>query len=171
MLPGIYAGSIAAAILAAALWEVVSHNGLILWLGCFLSIQAVRHLSYSAFHKASPREGNRGLWFILGTSAAKKNFGRGSFAAFSCKLSISPASHSRLPGRSGGFQRCGALAQAGVLYSFNSFGIASYGRGFFLPGDGQFHHCNDRHSGVCSSPSFLGQSRSPVALRYPCIKI
>jgi len=75
MLPGIYAGSIAAAVLAAALWDVVSHNRLMLWLGAYLLVQAVRHVSYSAFRKASPRGRNWGFWFILGTSVAAMIWG------------------------------------------------------------------------------------------------
>ena len=75
MLPGLYAGSIAAAVLAAALWDVVSHNRLILWLGCFLSIQVVRRVSYSSFRRASPRGWNWGLRFILGTSAVAMLWG------------------------------------------------------------------------------------------------
>ena len=75
MLPGIYAGSMAAAVLVAALRDAVSHNGLIIWLGCFLSIQAVRRFSYSSFHRASPRDRNWGIWFILGTSAVAMLWG------------------------------------------------------------------------------------------------
>jgi two-component system cell cycle sensor histidine kinase/response regulator CckA len=69
MLPGIYAGSIAAAVLTVALWDAVSHDRLILWLGCFLAVQVVRGVSYSTFHRASSRDWNWRLWFVVGASA------------------------------------------------------------------------------------------------------
>ena len=75
MLPGIYAGGIAAVVLAVALWDTISHNSLIIWLGCFLSIQAVRRLSYSSFHRASSRDWNSGLWFVVGTIATAMVWG------------------------------------------------------------------------------------------------
>ncbi len=72
MLPGIYAGSIAAVTLVAALWSKVSHNRLLLWLLLFLLVQAARVISHSKFHSASPAElkkVNWGFWFVLGAGA------------------------------------------------------------------------------------------------------
>ena len=72
MLPGIYAGSIAALILVAALWSEVSHNRLVLWLVSFLLVQAVRIVSYSRFHNISSAEVKKTNWgflFVLGASA------------------------------------------------------------------------------------------------------
>ncbi len=72
MLPGIYAGSIAAVLLVAALWSEVPHDRLVLWLISFLLVQAARIVSYSKFHNTSStevRKTNWGFLFILGTSA------------------------------------------------------------------------------------------------------
>jgi hypothetical protein len=72
MLPGIYAGSITAVILVAALWSEISHDRLVLWLISFLLVQAARIVSYSKFHNTSSAEiekTNWGFLFILGSSA------------------------------------------------------------------------------------------------------
>ncbi|MGO9122735.1 MAG: PAS domain S-box protein [Desulfomonilaceae bacterium] len=72
MLPGIYAGSIAAVILVVALWSEVSHNRLVLWLISFLLVQAARIVSYSKFHNISSAEVKKTNWgflFVVGASA------------------------------------------------------------------------------------------------------
>jgi PAS domain S-box-containing protein len=43
-------------IMVAALWGVVSHHGLLMWLGCYVAIQVVRMALVSSFHRVAPSD-------------------------------------------------------------------------------------------------------------------
>ncbi len=66
---GLIGAMVGAAVLIVALWDVVSHSLLFLWLVCYIAVHIPRQLLITAYHKAAPggQEVFRwGTWFALG---------------------------------------------------------------------------------------------------------
>jgi len=67
-------GPLAAALtLTAALWNAVSHTGLVVWLACFALVQVVRYWLASAFRRNSPAGDATipwGRWFAMMTACS-----------------------------------------------------------------------------------------------------
>ena len=67
---GLIGALLAALILVATLWNVVSHLVLVVWVAAYALVQVARHALISAFHRTSPSGEATfrwGVWFAVGT--------------------------------------------------------------------------------------------------------
>ena len=59
---GLIGAFVGAVILAFALWDVVSHVRLIIWLCLSASVHVPRHLLRSAYYRSEPKDTDAGRW-------------------------------------------------------------------------------------------------------------
>ncbi len=83
--PAILGSLAGAAVLTFALWEVVSHWRLLLWLGALVIAYVLRHVLVVAFRKANPEGAEAiswGRWFAYGTVPAGILWGMSALILF-----------------------------------------------------------------------------------------